>query len=201
MDKIAVKTPLGTIVASPATDPDHPGISIDLKRPGCDGELNLGLVEFACDESDLPEGKGHIITRVWGDGRQEDYTERVVHEGIEDFFGPAKDNDREEYIVLCTPTQALGMIVDLGNGPATQNGDRSSQYFIIAKGRRHLDRTVSAALIENVSGLAKHEWYYTLHLIDDVNGGQCELYHTPNLSGESLVGLLKEILDTLEGEG
>lgn len=197
-DRIAVETPLGTIIASPATDPNHPGISIDLRRLGYNGELNLGLVEFADDEGDFPEGKGHIITRVWGNGRQEDYTRRVVHEGIEDFFLSEEPDDHEKYIVLCTPTQALGMIADLGNGPATEAGDRTSQYFTIAKGMQHLEKKVSVALIENISGLAEDRRYYTLHLIDDVNGTPCKLYHTAGFSELSLMALLKEILDGLE---
>lgn len=195
VNRITVETPLGTIIASPATDPNHPGISIDLIRPGYDGELNLGLVEFADDEGDILEGKGHIITRIWGDGRQEDYTERVIHKGVEDFF---RVEEREQYIVLCSPTQALGMIVDLGNGPNTENGDRTSQYFTIAKGRQHLDKTVSVVLIENTCGLPKDKQYYTLHMIDNVNGTPCELYHTNDLSDEALMDLLEKILDGLE---
>lgn len=85
-DKIMVDTPLGTIIAKATTDAKHPGIWFDLVRPGSAVELSLGLVEFADDEADLPEGEGQIITRVWGNGKQQDYTNRVVHEGIEDFF-------------------------------------------------------------------------------------------------------------------
>ena len=197
-DKIVVKTPLGTITAQVAADTEHPGISFDLVRPGSEGMMSLGLVEFT---SDGTEGGGQIITRVWGDGRQEDYTERIVHEGIEDFFEPKKEistGKSEEYIVLCYPTQALGMIVDLGSGPTTENGDRSSQYFVIAKGRQHIDRTVTVALIENIHGLPEGEGYYTLHLVDNVSEESCELYHTDDLSEDALVNLLKEILDNLE---
>lgn len=112
-----------------------------------------------------------------------------------------KSGVKDEYLVLCYPTQALGMIVDLGSGPATENGDRTSQYFTIAKGRKHIDRKVSVALIENINSLAEGERYYTLHMIDDVNGRPCELYHTADLSEASLVTLLKEILDNLEKAG
>ena len=105
-----------------------------------------------------------------------------------------------KYIVLCYPSQAVGMIADLGNGPATENGDRRSQYFTIAKGRQHLDRTVSVELIENVNGIPKGDGYYTLHLIDDVSDSPCELYHTDDLSEDSLIRLLKEILANLEKE-
>lgn len=197
-DKIVVKTPLGTITAQVAADTEHPGISFDLVRPGSEGMMSLGLVEFT---SDGTEGGGQIITRVWGDGRQEDYTERIVHEGIEDFFESGRDTSTgkpKEYIVLCYPTQALGMIVDLGNGPTTENGDRSSQYFTIAKGRQHIDRTVTVVLIENILGLPEGEGYYTLHLVDNVSGAFCELYHMDDLSEDALVNLLKEILDNLE---
>lgn len=108
---------------------------------------------------------------------------------------------RNKYIVLITPTQAVSMIADLGNGQTTENGDRSSRYFSIAKGYPHIDRTVSVALIENTHGLAADSGYYTLHMIDDVSGEQCKLYHTDDLSEDSLVNLLKEILDTLEKGG
>ena len=57
------------------------------------------------------------------------------------------------------------------------------------------------SLIENTHGLAADSGYYTLHMIDDVSGEQCELYHTDDLSEDSLVNLLKEILDTLEKGG
>lgn len=197
-DCVKVDTPLGAIIARPSNDPENPGIWIDLHRPGADCSLQLALVEYSTDEGDLPKDEGHIITRIWGDGHQQEYTERVLHGGIEDYFRKEKADAEEDYIVLCSPTQALGMIVDLGSGPMTENGDRSSQYFTIAKGRRHIDKTVAVALIENIHGLPEGTGYYTLHLIDDVNGKPCQLYHTDDLNEDSLVNLLKEILDSLE---
>ena len=198
---VMAHTPLGTIIATRTSDPEHPGIWLDLRLPQSGIEIPLGLVEYSADDADFPEGEGHIITRVWGDGEQEEYTDRVVHRGIENHLQTENAEAKEGYIVLCYPTKALGMIVDLGNGPATENGDRSSQYFTIAKGRQHIDRTVSVALIENTHGLPKGEGYYTLHLVDDVSGEPCELYHTDDLGEDSLVGLLKEILDDLEKGG
>lgn len=200
-DCVRVETPLGAIIARASNDPENPGIWIDLRRPDADCDLQLALVEFTADEGDLLEKEGHIITRVWSDGNKQSYTERIIHKGIEDYFRMEDVEPKEGYIVLCYPTQALGMIVDLGNGPTKENGDRSSQYFTIAKGRQHIDRTVSVALIENTHGLPEGEGYYTLHLVDDVSGEPCELYHTDNLSEDSLVSLLKEILDDLEKGG
>lgn len=76
-----VKTPIGTLKAYAATDPAHPGIYIDLIHPKTGEEISLALVEY-CEASDqdtdLPEKEG-IITRVWGDRRKEDYTDRILH--------------------------------------------------------------------------------------------------------------------------
>lgn len=194
--EMRVETPLGVLVATAAKDPEHPGIYIDLRRSDAEHDIPLALVEFATDDADFPDGDENIITRVWGNVRQKEYTMRTVHQNI-----GWRAKAAEEYIVLCYPTQALGMIADLGNGPTTENGDRSSQYFTIAKGRQHIDRTVSVALIENIHGLPEGEGYYTLHVVDDVSGEPCELYHTDDLGEDSLVSLLKEILDDLEKGG
>lgn len=79
-------TPLGAIIARTATDPNHPGIYIDLRRTYADADMPLALIEFAADEGDLPDGQPNIITRVWGDAAKEDCTYRAVHSGIEEFF-------------------------------------------------------------------------------------------------------------------
>lgn len=78
---MAVETPLGILKASAATDPNHPGIYIDLVLPGTTAEVSLALVEF-CDVSDMDTdvlGTKQIITRIWGDDEKEDYTDRIIH--------------------------------------------------------------------------------------------------------------------------
>ncbi len=80
---LRAETPLGAIIARSATDPNHPGIYIDLRRGVDDPDMPLVLVEFAADEADLPET---LITRVWGDATQEDYTTRVDHQNVEQYF-------------------------------------------------------------------------------------------------------------------
>lgn len=80
---LRTETPLGAIIARSATDPNHPGIYIDLRRGVDDPDMPLALVEFAADEADMPAA---LITRVWGNATQEDYTERVVHQNIERYF-------------------------------------------------------------------------------------------------------------------
>jgi len=83
---LQVETPLGTIIVRAAVDPEHPGVYIDLHRPGVECDMPLALVEFSADECDLPEREQFLITRIWGNAMQEDYTNRVIHERIEDFF-------------------------------------------------------------------------------------------------------------------
>ena len=79
--RLSVKTPVGDIVAEASGSSEYPGIWISLHQPGEDYEPSLALVEFTSSEADV-EGSA-LITRVWGDGQQEEYTDRVVHTGLE----------------------------------------------------------------------------------------------------------------------
>lgn len=84
MDEILINTPLGQIVVKPSTDPEYPGVYIDLRRPRCACDAPLAMVEATPDEADL-EG-WNIITRAWDDVRNEEYQTRVAHSGIEEYF-------------------------------------------------------------------------------------------------------------------
>ena len=83
---LSVETLLGAIVVKSATDPAHPGVYIDLWRPGVECDMPLALVEFSADDVDFPDGEKNIITRVWGNARDESYTMRTVHQNIEEYF-------------------------------------------------------------------------------------------------------------------
>ena len=89
---LAVDTPLGTIVVKAALDSQHPGVYVDLRRPGTECDLPLALVEFSADDADFIDGDQNIITRVWGNARQEDYTMRTVHQNIEQYFKSEEGN-------------------------------------------------------------------------------------------------------------
>lgn len=78
---LSVKTPLGDIVAEVSEDRENPGIWVSIQQPEKDREPTLALVEYTATEADL-RGPS-LITRVWGDADQEDYTDRVVHVGLE----------------------------------------------------------------------------------------------------------------------
>ena len=86
LQDLRVETPLGTIIVRPSCNSEHPGVWIDLCRTKADDDMPLALIEFSNDDSDLPEGQPNLITRVWGNGGDESYTDRIVHQGIEEYF-------------------------------------------------------------------------------------------------------------------
>lgn len=79
--EIAVEVPTGIVTkkgylsAVVTGDPAHPGIAVSLNMDGLPVELTL--IEFSDDEGDISGEQ--IITRVWGDGFEEDYTNRIIH--------------------------------------------------------------------------------------------------------------------------
>lgn len=82
---IRVETPLGALIARPSYgEPDYPGIFIDLRRTDADQDCLLALIEYTDSEGDV-EG-GNIISRVFGDSIEDEYTDRIVHTNIEEFF-------------------------------------------------------------------------------------------------------------------
>lgn len=84
------------------------------------------------------------------------------------------------------------MLGDLGNGPVSINGDRSSGYFVVAK-ETDGDGEVTAALIENKAYLKSEERFYSVHLIDDITMADCELICTDDLSHQSLARTIEEM--------
>lgn len=100
----------------------------------------------------------------------------------------------------CTDTArvvAEALVADLGNGPTTQNGDRSSSYMILATDQTG-ERTTSVALIENKAFLEPNEWFYALHIIDDIRYRLCELRTLDDLSLDGVVSELEAIIAQLQ---
>ena len=87
--KLSVKTPLGDIVAEASGGSEYPGIWLSLRQPGEQYEPSLALVEYTSSEADIREPA--LITRVWGDAMQEEYTDRIVHQGIDEYFKIEED--------------------------------------------------------------------------------------------------------------
>lgn len=186
---VGVETPLGTIVVKTALDSEHPGVYIDLRRKGCECDMPLVLVEYCGDEADKPDGEKNIITRVWGNAGQEDYTERVVHEGIEDYFAP---EEPDEYVVLGAPGVAVQMLAEL-------KAAKMSHWWVIAQGRRYPAKKVHISLYEGCVNLPPlYPQCYIIRLRDDVRPGNSKVCRTEDHTEESLVKLLTELLDGLK---
>lgn len=101
---------------------------------------------------------------------------------------------------FCTDTArtvAEALVADLGNGPTTQNGDRSSNYMMLSTDQTG-ERTASVALIENKAFLEPNEWFYALHIIDDISYRPCELRTLNDLSLDGIVSELEVIIAQLQ---
>lgn len=90
------------------------------------------------------------------------------------------------------------LIADLGQGFATHNGDRTSEYCAIATSiDSENSGNVWVSLIEEKANLAPCEWGYGLHIINDIDNKDCELRHTNSLVETELSGLLAEMMKDL----
>jgi hypothetical protein len=79
-----IDTTLGQLVVELSSDPDYPGVYVDLHRDGCECDATLALVE--CPTTDWDSDKPEIITRIWDNVVQEDFQTKVAHTGIEEYF-------------------------------------------------------------------------------------------------------------------
>lgn len=195
-DKIMVETPKGTLTAQASHSLNRSGIQICLERPG-KSPLTLCITEFSED--------GGLTTIAWEDAADEVSASEVVYEGIDESFA-AQGKSQYVYDVTVGSGLAIAMIETLCTGLVAENGDRMTQPCIIAKsaeenGEKGIGRTVSVSLRENKVELPENEWYYSLHVIDDVSGCDCMTYYTQSLNTAELMTLLGEILDSLDELG
>ena len=103
-----------------------------------------------------------------------------------------------EFDFVIAPTELVdAMLGNLGNGPASINGDRSSGYFRVAKDAE-TDGEITAALIENKAFLKPADQFYSIHLINNITMADCELICTKDLSWRSLVHTIDEMYSSIE---
>ena len=118
---LSAETPLGTIVAKPCTDKENPGLWIELYRPESKVGMALALVEYSGEDKEL-------VTRVWGNAQSEDYTDKVPHNYVEEYF--AEDKDR----LVQQDNPGL-----LGKGPGQKHPLKLPAGHLIDIMLRHLD--------------------------------------------------------------
>lgn len=103
---LSAETPLGTIVATPCSDSANPGLWIELYRPESKAGMALALVEYSGEDKEL-------VTRVWGNAQSEDYTDKVSHNYVEEYF--AEDEDRlvrQDNLMACRIARLAEYLAD-----------------------------------------------------------------------------------------
>lgn len=135
---------------------------------------------------------------VLGAGLIDDYMEVVENFAKDKLLERYKAPEFKRKELLAEPAAlAHFMIGDLGNG--AEGYDRWSNYFGVAKeaGSERAEK-VTVALGEAKHNLPESEWYYTIHVINDVDGTDCGLHHTDHLSEDELVALLTDLMKKME---
>lgn len=87
---------------------------------------------------------------------------------------------------------AASLIGDLGHGPATEHGDRTSGYFVLLQAVDNEEQQVTVSITE-VKNDIEGDPYYCIHCVDDVTPADCDLFYTRNLTTEALASTLKVI--------
>lgn len=79
-DELIAQTPLGEIVVGIKSDPDYPGVYIELRGEGLNDRFKEGCVRLAWVE--YSSEKKCLQTIVYGDGTADDFTHLIEHEHI-----------------------------------------------------------------------------------------------------------------------
>ena len=93
-----------------------------------------------------------------------------------------------------TKRVASFLLADLGYA-CNSNGDRISDYFSLVERTDGTNDYAAVCLTEEIKDLPPEDHGYMVHLVDDVTGADCAIYHTDEMTRESLVSLLNEITD------
>ena len=79
-EELIAKTPLGEIVVGIKSDPDYPGVYIELRGDHVNDRFKEGCVRLAWVE--YSSEKKCLQTVVYGDGDADDFTHLVEHKRI-----------------------------------------------------------------------------------------------------------------------
>ena len=93
---LTVETPMGILRATRSNYANHPGIWIELQRQGEKEFDPLVLVEYTNDEEGLPDNTEAIITKVWENHTNDEYSVRVIHDYAESIIAESTPSPYEE---------------------------------------------------------------------------------------------------------
>lgn len=92
------------------------------------------------------------------------------------------------------PALTASLLSTLGH-TFTVNGDACSPYFALATDTE-TKQSIVVSLMDERAGLPRKDWGYALHVIDDISGRPCEIYHDdggPGTPQEIVLALLKQV--------
>lgn len=84
------------------------------------------------------------------------------------------------------------LLRDLGYG-VNGNCDRESGYFSLVEQAENPDICAVVCLTEEIQGLPPEDHGYWVHLVDDISDSFCHVYHTDEMTRDSLVQLLEKL--------
>ncbi len=197
-----IDTPVGRLHVYAKSNVD-PGVYIDLVGvPDADGELMDELL--CCVEYESYTGVLQTVVYQPGD----DEPVSILKYEMTEQQPATADADRTpeetppQYKVMVKAEDceklAYDMIQALDSGMQTENGDRYTVYFVIAKDATRTGHTISISLTENIANLPENEWFYGLHVVDDIFDKPCELRFTEHLDKGELAKLIEGIVKDLE---
>lgn len=168
-------------------------------------EVNVSIEETHNDDGPVyalyatddvqPEGNGEIVYTA---DRSEAALVTALTELVQAL--PITEKEKDVSVYLDMPIYALAqkLVESLGKGEPTENGDRSSDYFTMAKSVADATKQVMVSIVENKAGLVPAGQYYSIHVVNDVTEENCKIVDTDKLSIGSLVETLMFIISDMK---
>ena len=96
--------------------------------------------------------------------------------------------------ILTTASEMANLLLSDIKSEASSNsyGERVSDYYVfLVNGNGD---SISMQLTEETHSLQETEYYYSLHLVDDVTGKDCDIFSTVDFTEESVAKLVAEVM-------
>jgi len=85
------------------------------------------------------------------------------------------------------------LFADIENKINTNShGERISDYYAFVEDEN--GECISIQLTEETNGLPRNEYFYSIHLIDNISGKDCELYSSDEFNKDSVLELVTSII-------
>ena len=123
---------------------------------------------------------------------------RVYEEPVAAIEPKSEDSGKNsgKITILATASEiASNLLSDINNGVLTNAlGERTSDYYtFLVNGN---GECICMQLTEEIHALEEAEYFYTLHLVDDISGKYCEVYFSDAFTEESVTKMVAEVINS-----